>query len=362
MDDKLTAPDILTEHRAKIIECKISGLSVRKAAEILSEYTGKTVTYNSMRTCYERVDQGMEEAQYFSSWEQVQEITDDDEEIPITELIRQRIKANKRKQVKSSRHRRILEMPPEPFGIFVIGDPHIDNDGCDMKQLSYHVDLVSKYDGVYAACVGDIQDNWIGRLARLYANASVTASDGWRLSEWLLSSLNYICIVGGNHDAWAHGPGVDPLAWLSRRTQVMCYAPDELRITFRFKGRPDLEELIWVCRHDFKGRSFYHPTHGVHKEAMLDGKCHLLTAGHLHQWGQLSTEQRHKRITHAVRVRGYKKVDRYAMEKGFPSQDFGASCLIAIQPEITGPGRIQIFWNVEQGLDFVAWLRDKKKA
>ena len=141
----------------------------------------------------------------------------------------------------------------------------------------------------------------------------------------------------------------------------MCYAQDELRITLQWKGRPDLEPVVWVLRHDFGGRSWFHPTHGPHKEAMLDGKCHILTAGHIHQWGQLSTEQRHGRVTHAVRVRGYKRADAYAKQKGFFEQQYGEAALIVIDPHNEGAGRISIHWDLEDGCNYLKWLRLRQK-
>ena len=90
------------------------------------------------------------------------------------------------------------------------------------------------------------------------------------------------------------------MEWLTEKCGVVCYAQDEVRMTISWKNRPELEPIVWILRHDFSGRSWYHPTHGPHKEAMLDGRCHVLTAGHLHQWGALTTEQRHESFTHAI--------------------------------------------------------------
>jgi hypothetical protein len=241
----------------------------------------------------------------------------------------------------------------------VFGDPHVDNEGCDWGLLKKHVELVNRTEGVFAASVGDMQDNWIGRLQRLYAKASMLASDGWRLSQWLLESMPWIALVGGNHDQWAQAAGSDPLKWISKKAKVMCYANDEIRITLRWKGRRALEPLVWVLRHDFPGRSWFHPTHGPHKEAMLDGRCHLLTAGHIHQWGQLTTEQRHQRISHALRVRGYKRDDAHARALGFHEQSHGAAVLVVIDPEAGEPGRIRTFWDVEHGCDYLTWLRER---
>lgn len=281
----------------------------------------------------------------------------EDAEQPIEELIQARIRAGERKIARGRKHRRELTLPAEPVGILVLGDPHVDNDGCDWGTLHHHIELAAEAEGVLTACVGDMQDNWIGRLARLYSHSSIDAADGWRLSRWLLSAVQWVAIVGGNHDAWAHGPGVDPLQWLTRECGVQCYAPDELRITLRWKGRPELEPVIWLLRHDFKGRSWYHPTHGPNKEAMLDGRVHLLTAGHIHQWGALQTEHRHGRVAHAVRVRGYKRNDDHARALGFPEQTHGEAVLVVIDPEREGPGRIQLHWDIEHGLDYLAWLR-----
>ena len=207
-----------------------------------------------------------------------------------------------------------------------------------------------------------MHDNWIGRLGRLYSKASVTAADGWRLSEWLLSSMQWIAMVGGNHDSWARGPGVDPMQWLCRDHGVQCYAPDELRITIKWKDYSILEPVVWILRHDFGGRSWYHPTHGPHKEAMLDGRCHLLTAGHIHQWGQLTTEQRHGRVTHAIRVRGYKRSDAFALEKGFFEQQHGEAALVVIDPHQRGPQRITTFWDIKRGCEYLTMIRERQKS
>lgn len=291
--------------------------------------------------------------------EDVSSVDPGDGEIPIEDLIASRIQSARRKHVKAAAHKRTIELPARPTGIMVFGDPHVDNEGCDWELLTEHVELVNRTEGVLAACVGDVQDNWIGRLQRLYAKSSVLATDGWRLSQWFLESMPWLTMVGGNHDQWAHAAGADPLGWISKQAKVMCYADDEIRLTLRWKGRPELEPLVWICRHDFPGRSWFHPTHGPHKEAMLDGKCHLLTAGHIHQWGQLTTEQRHERISHSLRVRGYKRDDSHARALGFHEQSHGAAALVVLDPEAAEPGRIKTFWDLEHGCDYLTWLRSR---
>jgi hypothetical protein len=274
----------------------------------------------------------------------------------VAALVAARVAASARPR--ADRHTRTVHLDPEPIGLLVLGDPHVDDEGCDWATLHRHVEIARATPGVLAACVGDMHNNWIGRLARLYADSPVTAEQGWQLSGWLLGQLQWIAICGGNHDAWSNGPGVDPLAWLTERCGVLCYAPDEIRITLDFGA--EVEPVVWVLRHDFAGRSWFHPTHGPHKEAMLDGRAELYTAGHIHQWGALSTEHRHGRVTHALRVRGYKRHDSYAREKGFHEQEHGEAVLVVIDPRAAAPGRITVWWDIEAGCRYLTGLREER--
>jgi len=349
--------DYLIANYSDVIESLVAeGLGRRRCAEHISELIGEPVSAWAMRMALEKLKIG-EQTRRSNLIDMVieDEVT---EEEPIEQLVAQRVEVSRKKKNKVTKHKKVVRLESKPVGIMIFGDPHVDNEGCDWDTLFDHIKLAQETEGVLAACVGDMQDNWVGRLARLYSKTSVKAEDGWRLSEWFLDQLQWIAIVGGNHDAWAHGPGVDPMAWLTQKCGVKCYAPDELRVTIKWEDQ-ELEPVVWILRHDFSGRSWYHPTHGPHKEAMLDGRCHLLTAGHLHQWGILTTEQRHARITHALRVRGYKRNDSYAKEKGFFEQTYGESALVVINPFSDGPGRISVFWDLETGCDYLTWLRSQ---
>ena len=360
---RLLSKDIYPKYKDLIKDLRQEGLGRVSISKELENVTGCEVPFHITEYVLRLIDRELSDLPMPKKGIAKIEIIDnsikEETAIPIDELIKLRVDASRRKTAKFRTHKKTLTLPPKPFAIMVFGDPHVDNEGCDWETLLDHVKLIQNTEGVLAACVGDMHDNWIGRLARCYANSSITASDGWRLSEWLFKAVQWIAIVGGNHDSWANAAGVDPLKLLTEKTGVQCYAPDEIRIELRWKHREDLEPLIWIIRHDFKGRSWYHPTHGPHKEAMLDGKCHLLTAGHIHQWGQLTTEQRHGRITNAIRVRGYKRADSYAMEKGFFEQKHGESCLVVINPTVNDIGRIQIFWDLKAGCEYLTHIRSE---
>lgn len=378
-DDTWSSGDLVALHGGLIRELYEAGLGRKGLAQAITKRTNVTCTSGVMCRAMKALGierrannraatrdpaevraliQGAQRATPLDV-EDVSEVDPEDGEVPIEELIEGRVKAAKRKAIRAAVHDRTVRLEAEPFALMVFGDPHVDNEGCDWETLLRHVNLAQKTPGVMAVTVGDVQDNWIGRLQRLYSKASLRASDGWRLSKWLLEQMQWLAIVGGNHDQWAHAPGVDPLKWISKQAKVKCYANDEIRLTLTWKDAPELTPLTVVVRHDFRGNSWFHPTHGPNKEAMLDGRAHLFIAGHIHQWAQLTTEHRHERIAHAVRVRGYKRNDAHAKSLGFYEQRNGEACLIVIDPHADETGRMRIFWDLEHGCEYLTWLRSR---
>ena len=139
-------------------------------------------------------------------------------ELPIADLVADR----KRRFELRSAHEDARKLIPvtvrslQPIGILHFGDPHIDDDGSDISLLEEHARLVRETPGLYGATVGDITNNWIGRLAHLYSQQSTTACEAWRLAEWFIGEVrDWLYLVGGNHDAWSgagdrESPAVQP--------------------------------------------------------------------------------------------------------------------------------------------------------
>ena len=96
-----------------------------------------------------------------------------------------------------------------PIGILHMGDPHIDDPGTSIDALEHHINLIKNTEGLFGANVGDLANHWVGRLARLYAYQTTTEAEAWRLVEWLVTSVDWLYIIGGNHDLWV-GEG-DPV-------------------------------------------------------------------------------------------------------------------------------------------------------
>lgn len=92
-----------------------------------------------------------------------------------------------------------------PIGILHFGDPHVDDPGTDWATLESHIKLVNDTPGLFAANVGDSRNNWVGRLAKLYGEQSVSAEQATILAEHFVKSLHgkWLYLIGGNHDCHA---------------------------------------------------------------------------------------------------------------------------------------------------------------
>jgi hypothetical protein len=244
-----------------------------------------------------------------------------------------------------------------PVGILHMGDPHIDDDGCDIATLEKHVEIVNKTKGLFGANVGDLRNNWIGRLAHLYGQQSTSAREALALTEWLVGAVPWIYLVGGNHDAWA-GEN-DPIEWIMR-TQPGVFQAWGARLRLVF---PNGKEVRVNARHDFRGHSMWNPAHGVSKAAQMGWRDHVLTCGHLHISGYAPLKcPASGLISHALRIAGYKLIDRYATQLGLPNQNISPAVVTVIDPTKPddSPGLVTVFWDVEEAAAFLRWKRGRK--
>ena len=241
-----------------------------------------------------------------------------------------------------------------PIGILVFGDPHIDNDGTDIAALERDLDVITRDNGIFGINLGDLTDNWIGRLARLYANSSTTAADGVRLMEWMLTGRHWLAVIAGNHDMWQ---GSDLISWMLRNTGT-AFSPHGIRLQLNFpKGDP----IRIHARHDFKGHSMYNPTHGHVRETREGYRDHILLAGHRHiDHYQILPSKAAGFPSHLARVSGYKVVDDYAAEGGFHELRLGPSVCFVIDPENPNPvERIKPFWDALRAERYLRFLRQE---
>ena len=242
-----------------------------------------------------------------------------------------------------------------PFGIAHFGDPHVDDPGTDWKDLKRHVDIVKATPGLFAGNVGDLTNNWVGRLAKLFAKQEVTHTQAFQLADWLMHEIPWLYLVKGNHDLWS-GAG-DPLDWI-------CRGMDGLmdKFNLRLEIKPPKGKSVRVnIRHDFPGTSMWNPAHGPSRAAQMGWRDHILVAGHRHTCGyNILKDPASGLVSHAIRVGGFKKHDDFALEKGFPDQNFSPCAVTIINPQSkTEIGLVHTIWDIETAADYLTWLRTR---
>lgn len=281
-------------------------------------------------------------------------------ELTIEELLAHRRKVFQRKD-EGAKSRKLIPVKVNldgPIGILHFGDPHVDDDGCDFPRLEADIDIVNKTPGMLAGNVGDLHNNWIGRLARLYANQSTTAKQAWMLVEWLVRSVPWLYLVKGNHDLWS-GDG-DPLDFIKRFSEIGAMEAHGARLELTF---PNEKKIRVNARHDFSGHSMWNPNHGPVKAIKAGWRDHILTCGHKHEtgFGPPLKDPASGLISWPLRCAGYKKHDSYGDQLGLPDQTISPSILTVIDPRYDDddPRLITPFLSAEEGAEFLTWKRKK---
>jgi hypothetical protein len=257
------------------------------------------------------------------------------------------------------RWRRVIPVKAEPFAIAFVGDPHIDNKGCDLIGLENDLEAI-RASGMRAVNMGDILDSFqkTVKLASKQANNRVSASQGLALARWFIrdSGVSWDAHVVGNHDSWLGLEGVALLKEWGYQAGSKFY-DWVAQITYQWDGG----SYTCLAAHDFKGSSVYNPLHGNMKRALEDGTADLYVSAHRHNAAQAGAENafRGKRYEH-MRVRGYKSWDEYAHVKGFDQQTEGATGVAVIDPFAeTMAGKCRTFLSVTDAQGYLQFLRSR---
>ncbi len=281
------------------------------------------------------------------------------EEIPSADELRERRKAEYNRTQIARTARKLIPVNVRvdgPYGIVHFGDCHLDDPGTDMALIEKHVGIVSKTPALFAGNIGDLNNNWIGRLVQLHAEQTTTAREAWVLVEWLMAAMPWLYVVLGNHDAWSGDR--DPLDYILRNTKGVKGAWGT-RLELR---SPNGAKTRINARHDFRGKSQWSTVHGPVKAAKLGWRDHILVCGDHHTSGYaLEKDPATGLISHIIRVAGYKVVDDFAEQHNLPDQAAFSSCVTIIDPRKADDdvGRVTFFADVEMGADVLTWLRKK---
>jgi len=280
------------------------------------------------------------------------------DQISVEELVEHRKKLFRRKHgAKKANHLLPVRIKLDgPIAICHFGDPHVDDDGTDIERLEYDAKLVRETEGMFGANVGDITNNWVGRLARLYGEQSTTSEQAWMLAEWFLGMVDWLYVTGGNHDCWS-GAG-SPIRWILNNCSGI-YQDHAVRLNLKF---PNGREVRVNARHDFRGHSQWNTAHGAAKAAQMGWRDHILVCGHKHKSGYNIVKDPSTGIwSHCIQVASYKVHDRYAEEAGFMDQTLSPCVVTLIDPDAKQEsGLVQVFHDIDLAADYLTYLRGRK--
>ena len=352
-----------TEEESKFVQERIDKDSFNVIALKLNDkfHEGEKVrSYDSVRTHYRNYLKSPKSKQrYFvRNTLQTQDFTRQDipDEIqPVEDLLSERILKYKIKHDHKSIDPVNVKVNLDGvIGIAHFGDPHIDDDGTDIESLFEHAKIVNETDGLLAGNVGDNQNNWIGRLARLYGEQSTSAQESWQLTEHFVTSVPWLYMIGGNHDCWS-GAG-DPIEWMIGRE---VYTRHGSRIKLKF---PNGREVLLNARHQWKGHSQWNSVHAISKAAQMGWDDDILVGGHPHVSGyQVIKDPKKGRISHCLQVASYKVHDAYAERLGLNDKSIFNCPVTVIDPDATDPvNLVRVCFTPEEGADYVKWKRSKK--
>lgn len=241
---------------------------------------------------------------------------------------------------------------PGPYAILFFGDPHADDDGCDLEKLSYDLEIARNEPHVFGANMGDLTNNWIGRLKGLYAHQHTTDDEAEALLEWLVQSIPWMFVILGNHDKW--GPLASRICRDNEVTAVSHGAK------FIIRDRPNGRPFTVDARHNHPGNSMYNPAHGQLKKSYRGSDANLIIGAHIHNSAYTQVKNPETGVIgHAVRVAAYKRFDEYADANGFADSAISPSVLVVVDPEASPEGFVTVFADVDQGVRFLRALRNE---
>ena len=244
-----------------------------------------------------------------------------------------------------------------PVGVLHFGDPHIDDDGTSLAEIYSICDVINKTEGLFAGNLGDVQNNWIGRLQHLYGQQTTTARESWILTEDFLHKVPWMYLIAGNHDVWS-GEG-DPIDFIMT-SQPGIYERYGARMERKF---PNGNAVRINARHTFKGNSIWNTAHGVSRAAQTGWRDHVLTCGHTHVSGyQVLKDPSSGLISHAIQVASFKNMDSFAEKMGLDDKNIFNAPVTIIDPQYGDADRrfVTTIFDPHEAADFLTWKRSKK--
>jgi hypothetical protein len=199
---------------------------------------------------------------------------------------------------------------------------------------------------LYAVNVGDLTNNWVGGLQRLYAHQTTTDDEATELLEWLVSQVPWLLMVLGNHDRWG------PLAAHICQSHGVTYASHGAMVSVESYGQP----IVMDVRHTHRGNSMYNPSHGQLKKSFRGSDADIIIGGHTHSSAYTMVKNGVTgRISHCVRIGAFKRYDDYADSQGFEDENISPVVLAVCCPD--SEHKVLMDHDIDRGLKILKALR-----
>jgi hypothetical protein len=223
---------------------------------------------------------------------------------------------------------------------------------------------LEKAEGVNSINMGDMCNNWPvgGKLSAKYGDQSFSRKDGINFIRHTANlNVKWLLWLMGNHEDM----GTDTEALIREIVRDLGIIVHKWEAKF-VAAFPNGRRCYISAAHNYKGHSWFHELHG-NIRAFLDCPAHIVAAAHHHDWGKYEHEV--PNIAHLMnpglpfvaslfRVRGYKHMDDYALVKGFPDYQEGASALAIVDPLADRGSRfVEVDLDLERGLARLAKMR-----
>lgn len=251
-----------------------------------------------------------------------------DDDIPVEEIIDLMARRyEKRREYTDSKLSQTIKIDADqPVVIAFVGDPHLDDDGCDWPRLLADIELM-KSPHVYAVNIGDVGNLWLDKLAHLYSKQETSLKTAHKLIKWFLteSGIRWLVWVMGNHDLWNS-------ASLIRGMNVNQIVMDDWSAKWSLEFSNGHRVPFWTA-HDFPGTSQWNRMHGLMKTALMRGGAAVYVCGHRHVAGMHWEPLEDQNASYwALRCKGYKSIDSHAVRLGYGSTNDGHTVAVVIDP------------------------------
>lgn len=286
------------------------------------------------------------------------DIVEDD--LPFEQVLREQLIPNTQRKIKHKDDKKWFKVRIKNDGPFLYvaqGDQHLDDPYCNLELFYAHVNMWRNRPDIFVLPMGDIHNNWVGRLEKLYAHQDMSRDRAYKAAEWYFreAGLQIPVALMGNHEVWNSGGDI-----LSRIVPAETMLMD-WQAQFSL-AMPNGREVLIDAAHNHKGTSIYNALHGQKRAALFGRKAHAFISAHIHTpafakdwWPEDKT------VAWYIRPGSYKWFDQHAVNYGFPNYQDAPAIAMLIDPDTPHNNPIiQVTDDMEFALDMLAHLKRKK--